>query len=106
MTTAEGGMALTNDSVLAEKMALFRSHGITRNPLLMTKDPEGPWYYEQIDLGYNYRMSDLQAALGVSQMQRLQGYIDRRHEHRQRSQQHDQQTTGDNLQQRTDNDDR
>ncbi len=80
VTTAEGGMALTNDSVLAEKMALFRSHGITRNPLLMTKDPEGPWYYEQIDLGYNYRMSDLQAALGVSQMQRLQGYIDRRHE--------------------------
>ena len=61
-------------------MALFRSHGITRYPLLMTKAPQGPWYYEQIALGYNYRMTDLQAALGVSQMQRLRGYIDRRHE--------------------------
>jgi len=80
VTTAEGGMALTNNSVLAEQMALFRSHGITRDPLLMTQAPEGPWYYEQIALGYNYRMTELQAALGVSQMQRLQGYVDRRHE--------------------------
>jgi len=80
VTTAEGGMALTNNSVLAEQMALFRSHGITRDPLLMTQGPEGPWYYEQIALGYNYRMTELQAALGVSQMQRLQGYVDRRHE--------------------------
>ena len=79
VTTAEGGMALTNNSILAEQMALLRSHGITRDPLLMTRAPEGPWYYEQIALGYNYRMTDLQAALGVSQMQRLQGYIDRRH---------------------------
>ena len=80
VTTAEGGMALTNNSVLAEQMALFRSHGITRDPLLMTQGPKGPWYYEQIALGYNYRMTELQAALGVSQMQRLQGYVDRRHE--------------------------
>lgn len=80
VTTAEGGMALTNNSALAEQMSLFRSHGITRDPLLMTRVPEGPWYYEQIALGYNYRMTDLQAALGASQMQRLQEYVDRRHE--------------------------
>jgi dTDP-4-amino-4,6-dideoxygalactose transaminase len=80
VTTAEGGMALTNNSALAEQMALYRSHGITRDPLLMTQTPEGPWYYEQIALGYNYRMTDLQAALGVSQMQRLKGYVERRHE--------------------------
>lgn len=80
VTTAEGGMALTNNFVLAEQMSLFRSHGITRDPLLMTQVPEGPWYYEQIALGYNYRMTDLQAALGISQMQRLQGYVHRRHE--------------------------
>lgn len=79
VTTAEGGMALTNDPALAERMTLFRSHGITRDPALMESSPEGPWYYEQIVLGYNYRMTDLQAALGVSQMQRLPGYIDRRH---------------------------
>ena len=80
VTTAEGGMALTNNSALAEQMALLRSHGITRDPLLMTQTPDGPWYYEQIALGYNYRMTDLQAALGVSQMQRLEGYVERRHE--------------------------
>ena len=80
VTTAEGGMALTNNPALAEQMSLFRSHGITRDPLLMTRAPEGPWYYEQIALGYNYRMTDLQAALGVSQMQRLQEYVNRRHE--------------------------
>ena len=79
VTTAEGGMALTNNFDLAEQMCLFRSHGITRDPLLMTRVPEGPWYYEQITLGYNYRMTDLQAALGASQMQRLQAYVDRRH---------------------------
>lgn len=80
VTTAEGGMALTNNSALAEQMELFRSHGITRNPLKMTQAPDGPWYYEQITLGYNYRMTDLQAALGISQMRRLKGYVDRRHE--------------------------
>jgi len=80
VTTAEGGMALTNNPALAEQMTLFRSHGITRDPLLMTRESEGPWYYEQIALGYNYRMTDLQAALGASQMQRLQEYVERRHE--------------------------
>ena len=80
VTTAEGGMALTNDDTLAEKMALYRSHGITRDPALMTHASDGPWYYQQIALGYNYRMTDLQAALGVSQMQRLNHYIARRHD--------------------------
>jgi dTDP-4-amino-4,6-dideoxygalactose transaminase len=80
VTTAEGGMALTNDDTLAEKMALYRSHGITRDPALMTHASDGPWYYQQITLGYNYRMTDLQAALGVSQMQRLDDYIKRRHD--------------------------
>lgn len=80
ITTAEGGMALTNDAGLAEKMALLRSHGITRDQTLMTHAPDGPWYYQQIDLGFNYRMTDLQASLGVSQMQRLDAYVARRHE--------------------------
>lgn len=80
ITTAEGGMALTNDDALAEKMMLLRSHGITRNPSLMTHESDGPWYYQQIDLGYNYRMTELQAALGVSQMHRLDDYVARRHE--------------------------
>ncbi len=80
VTTAEGGMATTNDPKLAEKMQLFRSHGITRDPALMQGDSDGPWYYQQLDLGYNYRMTDLQAALGVSQMSRLSAYVSRRHE--------------------------
>jgi len=79
VTTAEGGMALTNQVELAEKMGLYRSHGITRDPALMTHVADGPWYYQQIALGYNYRMTDIQAALGVSQMQRIQNYIERRH---------------------------
>jgi UDP-4-amino-4,6-dideoxy-N-acetyl-beta-L-altrosamine transaminase len=79
VTTAEGGMALCNDAGLAEKMELYRSHGITRDPGLMTHASDGPWYYQQIILGYNYRMTDLQAALGISQMQRLGDYIARRH---------------------------
>lgn len=78
ITSAEGGMALTNDAVLAQKMSLARSHGITRDPNLMTREPDGPWYYQQIELGFNYRMTDLQAALGLSQLSRLQGYVDRR----------------------------
>lgn len=80
ITTAEGGMALTNDIALADKMALLRSHGITRDPLLMTHEADGPWYYQQIDLGFNYRMTELQAALGVSQMQRLDQFVAQRHE--------------------------
>lgn len=75
VTTAEGGVALTNDSELAERLALLRSHGITRDPQRMTQPPDGPWYYQQIELGYNYRMTDLQAALGVSQMARLDEYV-------------------------------
>lgn len=80
ITTAEGGMALTNDAELANKMALLRSHGITRDPALMTHEADGPWYYQQIDLGFNYRMTELQAALGVSQMERLDHYVARRHQ--------------------------
>lgn len=80
VTTAEGGMVLTNNDALAEKMALYRSHGITRDPALMNQVSDGPWFYQQIALGYNYRMTELQAALGVSQMQRLGSYIERRHE--------------------------
>ena len=80
ITTAEGGMALTNSAELASKMALFRSHGITRDPAQMTHAPDGPWYYQQIELGYNYRMTELQAALGVSQMERLDQYVTRRHQ--------------------------
>jgi UDP-4-amino-4,6-dideoxy-N-acetyl-beta-L-altrosamine transaminase len=80
ITTAEGGMALTNSAELANKMALFRSHGITRDPAHMTHTADGPWYYQQVELGYNYRMTELQAALGVSQMERLNGYVARRHQ--------------------------
>lgn len=80
ITTAEGGMALTNSSTLADKMTLLRSHGVTRDPGLMTHEADGPWYYQQIDLGFNYRMTELQAALGVSQMDRLDQYVARRHQ--------------------------
>lgn len=79
ITTAEGGMALTNDSGLAERMALLRSHGITRDSARMTREADGPWYYQQIDLGFNYRMTELQAALGTSQLTRLDDYVAHRH---------------------------
>ena len=79
ITTAEGGMALTNDDLLAEKMQLYRSHGITRDQNLMTSKSDGPWFYQQIELGYNYRMTELQAALGISQMERLDRFVARRH---------------------------
>lgn len=79
VTTAEGGMAMTNDAELAARMDLLRNHGITRDPARMTHAADGPWYYQQIDLGYNYRMTELQAALGISQMQRLDAYVARRH---------------------------
>jgi len=79
ITTAEGGMVLTNDDALAERMGLLRSHGITRDPALMTHESDGGWYYQQIDLGFNYRMTELQAALGVSQMDRLDAYVAQRH---------------------------
>jgi len=80
ITTAEGGMALTNDDDLAQKMDLYRSHGVTRDENLMTKISDGPWYYQQIALGFNYRMTELQAALGLSQLQRLDDYVSRRNE--------------------------
>ena len=80
ITTAEGGMALTNDAELANRMGLLRSHGITRDTAQMTRESEGPWYYQQIDLGFNYRMTEMQAALGVSQLQRLGRYVERRHQ--------------------------
>jgi len=80
ITTAEGGMALTNDAGLAARMELLRSHGITRDPAQMTHESDGPWYYQQIDLGFNYRMTELQAALGVTQMERLDQYVARRHQ--------------------------
>ena len=79
VTTAEGGMALTNNATLAQKMDLLRSHGVTRNTALMNKETEGPWYYQQVELGFNYRMTELQAALGVSQMHRLTQFVEKRH---------------------------
>lgn len=79
ITSAEGGMCVTNNLKLAEKMALARSHGITRDNSLMTHTPDGDWYYQQVDIGYNYRMTELQAALGLSQMDRLDEYISTRH---------------------------
>ncbi|WP_084977175.1 UDP-4-amino-4,6-dideoxy-N-acetyl-beta-L-altrosamine transaminase [Plesiomonas shigelloides] len=84
VTTAEGGAALTNCPELAERMALLRSHGITREPSKMQGESHGSWYYQQIDLGYNYRMTELQAALGVSQMTRLAEFVTRRHQLAQR----------------------
>lgn len=79
ITTGEGGMAVTNDAQLAKLMMRLRSHGITRDPAEMTHAPDGPWYYQQIELGYNYRMTDIQAALGLSQMQRLDEFVSKRH---------------------------
>lgn len=78
ITTAEGGMATTQDAGLARKMDLARSHGITRDPDQMTHAPDGPWYYQQISLGYNYRMTELQGALGLSQLKQLQSFLARR----------------------------
>ena len=78
VTTGEGGMVLTNDKDLYEKLVLYRSHGITRDPKLMTGTADGPWYYQQIDLGFNYRMTDMQAALGYSQMQKVNEFVSKR----------------------------
>jgi UDP-4-amino-4,6-dideoxy-N-acetyl-beta-L-altrosamine transaminase len=79
ITTGEGGMALTNDLVLANQLRRLRSHGITRDAAEMTHTPDGLWYYQQIDLGFNYRMTDIQAALGLSQIRRLDEFIKTRH---------------------------
>jgi len=80
ITTAEGGLATTNDKELLTRMQLFRSHGVTRDPELMNKETEGGWYYQQVELGFNYRMTELQAALGVSQMERLDEFVALRHQ--------------------------
>jgi len=80
VTTGEGGIATTNQKALAEKMQLLRSHGVTREPSLMTKELEGEWYYQQVDLGFNYRMTEMQAALGISQMQRVDDFVSKRTE--------------------------
>ena len=79
VTTGEGGMAVTNSAELAARMQLLRSHGVTRDPRLMKGPSQGPWYYEQVELGYNYRMTDIQAALGTSQMQRINDFVRKRH---------------------------
>lgn len=80
ITTAEGGVATTNDVDLANKMAQLRTHGITRNSDEMVGESDGAWYYQQIDLGYNYRMTEMQAALGLSQLSRLDEFVSRRHQ--------------------------
>ena len=79
ITTAEGGIAVTQQAHLAEKMQRLRSHGITRDAGQMTTSPDGPWFYQQIDLGFNYRLTDMQAALGLSQLTRLAEFVARRH---------------------------
>ena len=79
ITTGEGGMALTNNKGISRQMQLLRNHGITRDQSEMINKSKGPWYYQQISLGFNYRITDLQAALGLSQMQRLDKFIIKRH---------------------------
>jgi UDP-4-amino-4,6-dideoxy-N-acetyl-beta-L-altrosamine transaminase len=80
ITTGEGGMALTNNNRLAKRMSLLRSHGMTRDQGQMVNQEEGDWYYEQLELGFNYRMTDVQAALGISQFKKIDRKISRRHE--------------------------
>ena len=79
ITTGEGGMLLTNSDTLATKLEELRSHGITRDPAKLKKN-DGPWYYEQQDLGFNYRITDIQAALGKSQLQRLDEFVEKRNQ--------------------------
>ncbi len=80
ITTGEGGMAVTNDDKLASHMARLRTHGITRDPAEMTHEPDGPWYYQQLELGLNYRLTDIHAALGLSQMKRLEEFVETRNQ--------------------------
>ena len=79
ITTAEGGMLTTNSDKLAKRISMLRTHGMTRETSLMTKESEGPWYYQQLELGYNYRITDLQCALGSSQLKRLDDLVANRH---------------------------
>ena len=78
ITSGEGGIAVTNNKQYADKMGQLRQHGITRDPTQMTKESDGPWYYQQTDLGFNYRLSDIHAALGLSQLKRLDQYVSNR----------------------------
>lgn len=80
ITTAEGGAITTNSDVLHTRLQLFAKHGVTRDPKLMEGDSQGPWYYQQVELGYNYRMSDIHAALGISQLSKLDEFIQLRNE--------------------------
>ena len=78
VTGGEGGAVLTNNKDLYEKLLLYRAHGITRKPELLEREPDGPWYYEQIDLGYNYRITDIQCALIISQLDKIEKFAARR----------------------------
>ncbi|HEY3375046.1 MAG TPA: UDP-4-amino-4,6-dideoxy-N-acetyl-beta-L-altrosamine transaminase [Candidatus Aquicultor sp.] len=78
ITTGEGGMIITNNEDLYQRLLRLRTHGITRNPSCIQDESHGPWYYEQVELGFNYRITDIQAALGFSQLQKLDSFIDRR----------------------------
>ena len=80
ITTGEGGMAITHRQELAEHMQRLRAHGITRDPSLMTHEPDGAWYYQQLELGFNYRLTDIHAALGRSQLKRITALVARRQE--------------------------
>jgi len=80
ITTGEGGMALTNSPELARSMSRLRSHGIIRDANEMRQAPDGPWYYEQLELGFNFRMTDIAAGLGISQLQRIDEFVSRRNE--------------------------
>jgi len=80
ITSGEGGLVTTNDTTLYRRLCRLRSHGITRDESEMTAASHGPWYYQQLELGFNYRLTDLQAALGLSQLARLDEFVRRRHE--------------------------
>ena len=80
ITSGEGGLVLTNRPELAERLRSLRSHGMTRDPAQMSQASHGPWYYEQVELGFNYRITDIQAALGLSQLNKLEGFLARRRE--------------------------
>ena len=79
ITTGEGGICLTNSDEIASRLNRLRSHGVVRHPSELENRADGPWYYEQIELGFNYRMTDIQAALGLSQLKRLEEFISKRH---------------------------